>query len=171
MKRCLKTRREARNSARRLPKTNGLYDVPVFPQDKIQGAIDNLDKFISRPQFADIEAEYRSFNDRPEWYQLFGGPPKIQQLAYRLNHHVQYDFLYRQWSAVSHAKDFSEFIAVDSTGESGIRGIRDAGSLQEVSLFAATFMVEATRILIRNFDQRRILPRITIETSARCFAS
>lgn len=126
-------------------------DVPVFPQDKIQAAIDNMDKLLARPQFAEIEAEYRSFKNRPEWYQLFGGPPNIQQLAYRLNHHVQYDFLYRHWSAVSHAQDFSNFIAVDSTGESGVRGIRDAGSLQEVSRFAATLMVEATRILIKEF--------------------
>ena len=126
-------------------------EIPILPQDKVQYAIDNLNKFLSRDQFVEIEREYRSFKDAPHWYQLFGGPATIQQLAYRLNHHVQYDFLYRHWSTVAHAQDFSKFIAVDSTGESGIRGLRDAGPLQEVSRFAATFLVEATRIMLIEF--------------------
>jgi hypothetical protein len=126
-------------------------DVPVLPQDKVRTAIDNLEALLKREQFVEIEAEYQSFPKRPHWYQLFSGPPNIQQLAYRLNHHAQYDFLYRQWSAVAHAHDFSKFIGVDSTGESGIRGIRDAGDLQEVSRFQAAFIVEATRIMLLEF--------------------
>ena len=125
--------------------------IPILPQDKIQAAIDNLNRLLSREQFEEIEREYHSFKNAPHWYQLFGGPSSIQQLAYKMNHHVQYDFLYRHWSSVAHAQDFSKFIAVDATGESGIRGLRDAGPLQEVSRFAATFIVEATRIMLIEF--------------------
>lgn len=132
-------------------KDKWVTELPVLPQDRVKAAIDNMRQLLAREQFSDIEAEYESFEKPPHWYQLFGGPANIQQLAYALNHHVQYDFLYRQWSTIAHAHDFSSFLAIDSTGESGIRGIRDAGPLQEVSRFAAMFMVEATRRILIEF--------------------
>jgi len=140
--------KQFRASAR---KDKWIKEIPTLPQDKVQKAIDNLNKLLSREQFVEIEKQYHSFKDSPHWYQLFDGPASIQQLAYRLNRHVQYDFLYRHWSTVAHAQDFSKFIGVDSTGESGIRGLRDAGPLQEISRFAATFIVEATRIMLLEF--------------------
>ena len=112
------------------------------------------EELLGRGQFSDIEKEYNSFDRPPHWFQLFGGPSSIQQLAYRLAHHSQYDFLYRQWSTVAHAHDFSQFLAVAATGESGIRGIRDVTPMQQVSRFAATFMVEATRRILLEFCPR-----------------
>lgn len=134
-----------------IEKDKWISDLPTPPQDQVQAGIDNMKQLLDRDQFSDIEAEYKTFKSPPNWFQLFGGPANIQQLAYALKRHVHYDFLYRQWSTVAHAHDFSKFIAVDSTGESGIRGIRDAGPLQEVSRFMATFMVAATRQLLLEF--------------------
>jgi hypothetical protein len=134
-----------------IAKDKWVHDLPPLPQDKVQAAIVNMRNLLSRDQFSSIEKEYIQFSRPPHWYQLFGGPTNLQQLAYALNHHVQYDFLYRQWSAIAHAHDFSTFLAVSSTGESGIRGIRDAGALQDLSRFAATFMVEATRRMLLEF--------------------
>ena len=108
---------------------------------------DNI-SLLARDQFAAIEAEFASTKGTVPWYALFEGPSTLQQLAYSLDRHVQYDFLYRQWSNVAHAQDFSRFLAVDSTGTSGIRGIRDATPLQEISRFAATFMIDATRMML-----------------------
>ena len=132
-------------------KDKWIRHLPVLPQDQVQARIDNLRKLLSRDQFSEIEKEYMRFDRSPHWYQLFGGPATIQQLAYQLNRHAHYDFLYRQWSAVAHAHDFSEFLTVSSTGESGIRGLRDADPLQEVSRFAAGFMLEATRRMLLEF--------------------
>ncbi len=132
-------------------KDKWIKEIPIFPQEKVQNAIDNLKKLLTREQFEIIEIEYLSFKDAPPWYRLFSGPPNILQLAYRLNRHAEYDFLYRYWSANAHAQDFSKFLAVDPTGDSGIRGLRDVGSLQEVSRFAATFFLEATRIMLLEF--------------------
>jgi len=132
-------------------KDKWVHDLPALPQDKVRAAIENLRQLLAKPQFSAIEREYAQFKRPPYWYQLFGGPSTLQQLAYALNHHVQYDFIYRRWSTVAHAHDFSSFLAVSSTGEGGIRGIRDAGPLQELSRFAATFMVEATRRMLIEF--------------------
>ena len=125
--------------------------LPMPPQDKVQSAIDRLKHLLARDQFAAIEAEFASTKGTVPWYALFEGPSTLQQLAYSLDRHVQYDFLYRQWSNVAHAQDFSRFLAVDSTGTSGIRGIRDATPLQEISRFAATFMIDATRMMLAEF--------------------
>jgi Family of unknown function (DUF5677) len=125
--------------------------LPMPPQDKVQPAIGRLKHLLAREQFATIEAEFASTRGTVPWYALFGGPSNLQQLAYSLDRHVQYDFLYRQWSNVAHAQDFSRFLAVDSTGASGIRGIRDASPLQEISRFAATFMLDATRMMLAEF--------------------
>lgn len=134
-----------------IEKDNWVHDLPPVPQDKLRAAIDNLTKLLNRPQFEAIEAEYAKFKHPPHWYRLFGGPANLQQLAYALNHHAQYDFLYRRWSTVAHAVDFSSFLAVSPSGERGIRGIRDAAPLQDLSRFASTFMVEATRRMLMEF--------------------
>jgi hypothetical protein len=134
-----------------IKKDKWIQDLPTLPQDQVHKAIDNLQKLVRRDQFSDIEKEYRTFEKPPHWYRLFGGPASIQQLAYKLNRHSQYDYLYRNWSTIAHAHDFSKFIAVDSAGESGIRGIRDVGPLQEVSMFAAEIILEATRRMLLEF--------------------
>jgi hypothetical protein len=132
-------------------KDKWIGDLPLPPQDRVHEAIERMKKLLARDQFAEVEIEYSRFSSSPHWYQFFDGPPTIQQLAYRVHRHSLYDLLYRYWSSVSHAQDFSKFLAVDSTGEAGIRGLRDAGPLQDVSRFAATFMVESTRRMLLEF--------------------
>jgi len=121
------------------------------PSVEVQKSIDNLSDLLSRNQFKSIISEIAKYKRRPNWYTLFGGPANIQQLAYHLKRHVHYDFLYRQWSNVAHAHDFSPFIAVTSTGEGGIRGIRNPEPIKEVSRFAATFMIDATILMLQEF--------------------
>ena len=112
-----------------IKKDKWINDLPTMPQDQVQRGIENLQKLLARDQFSDIEKEYMTFSRPPHWYQLFGGPSSIQQLAYELKHHAHYDFLYRQWSTVAHAHDFSKFLSIASTGESGIRGMTAASPL------------------------------------------
>jgi hypothetical protein len=132
-------------------KDKWIDDLPLPPQERVHQAIDRMERLLATDQFEEVEIEYSKFSSPPYWYQLFDGPSTIQQLAYRLQHHSLYDLLYRYWSSVSHAQDFSKFLAVDSTGAAGIRGFRDAGLLQNVSRFAATFIVEATRRMLLEF--------------------
>lgn len=132
-------------------KDKSIIDLPNPPSEGVKNAISNLEKLLSREQFSKIQAEFESLGKNVNWYHLFGGPHSIQALAYNLERHVQYEFLYRQWSSVAHAHDFSSYLAVSSTGESGIRGIRDPDPIVEVSRFAATFMIGATRLLLKKF--------------------
>ena len=132
-------------------KDGSMKDLPMPPADEVQKAVDNLRSFLARDQFAPIEAEFATSKKRPEWYRLFGGPSNLQQLSYHLNRHAQYDFLYRQWSTVTHAHDFPSFIARTTDGHTAIRGIRDPEPIRDVSRFAATFIIRATRLLLAKF--------------------
>lgn len=126
-------------------------DFPSLPQDKITAAIANLESFLSRDQFREIQEECGRFRRELNWYQLFGGPSNLRELARHLGRPAQYEVLYRQWSTISHAEDFFPFIAPASPGKTGIRGIRDVAATNEVTTFAASFLIHATRLLINKF--------------------
>lgn len=134
-----------------IKKDKSVIDIPNPPADGVKSAIKNLENFLSREQFDEINLEFDSFGKSAKWYSLFDGPKSLQELSYHLEKHVQYEFLYRQWSSVTHALDFSKFLGISESGESGIRGIRNPDRILEVSRFAATFMIKATRLLLENF--------------------
>lgn len=124
------------------------------PPADAQKAIGNLEKMLSRPQFSVILAEYKNLSKtrrKIEWYSLFGGPKNLQELASHLKRDVQYEIMYRQWSKVAHAYDFSNFIGRTAAGESGIKGIRDPQPIINLSRFSATFIAEATRLMLQKF--------------------
>ena len=116
-----------------------------------QEAIDNLRQVLIKPHFKPIEAEYDKPKRRPHWFQLFGGPSDLHLLAKHLKREAQYEFLYRRWSTVSHANDFSRLMGVTKTGGHTIRQLRDPDAINEVMSFAPTFMLEATRAMMHKF--------------------
>jgi len=121
------------------------------PQADVSNAIKNLQSLLAKPQFHKLNQDFVSLKGKKEWYRLYGGPDNVRELARHVGKIVQYDFLYRYWSRVSHGHDFTPFIVKTPDGDSGIRGIRDASELKSVANFAATFMLNATRILIKKF--------------------
>ena len=116
-----------------------------------------LTKLLNRPQFASIEAEYTRLKKKskrePAWYHLFDGPASLESLCIHLGHGrlVMYELLYRHWSSIVHAGDLSRFITRTATGERAIWSLRNARDFQMVALSAATFILEATEKMLRNF--------------------
>jgi hypothetical protein len=137
--------------AQALRRDKTIRTVVLPAQSEVTMAIANLRQLLARSQFKDIEVEYGRRKKRPNWYALFGGPNDLRGLAQHLKRDSQYDFLYRLWSTTSHAQDFSPFIARTLRGESGIRGLRDPSQLRDVASFSATFLLEATRIVLKKF--------------------
>lgn len=126
-------------------------EFPPLPQDKVAEGIARMEKLLARDQFGEIQAEFAKFKREPRWYQLFGGPANLHDLADHLLRPAQYDVLYRQWSLASHALDFFPFLAPAPPGEKAVRGLRDIAATNEVTTFAATFLIDATRLLIGKF--------------------
>ena len=121
------------------------------PQTDVSNAIKNLQSLLAKPQLHTLNQDFLNLRGAKKWYRLYGGPENVRELARHVGRIVQYDFLYRYWSRVSHGHDFAPFIVKTADGDSGIRGIRDASELKSVANFSATFMLNATRILIKKF--------------------
>lgn len=134
-----------------LNEDSSVQDIEMPPQALVQERIDRLQNLLSEPQFEEIVEEYESLRSPKRWYRLFGGPSNRRELAHHLDKSAIYDFLYRRWSSVSHAHDFSPFILRTGDGEGVIRPIRDPAELKNVANFSATFMLTATRKLIGKF--------------------
>jgi len=136
---------------RAIEEDKNVRDFPLPPQDEIQDAIDNLHSLLSRNQFREIILERSKCAREPKWYSMFDGPKNLRELSRYLSRTAQYDVLYRQWSMSTHAQDFSPFITRDLQGEPAIRGLRETKSIKKVTVFATTFLLDATRILIEKF--------------------
>lgn len=130
-------------------------NVTLPDPTEVQKAIANLQNLLARPQFQSIEAEFSKYKSkhkrRPNWYRLFGGPSNLQELARHLNKNAQYEFLYRSWSTISHAHDLSRFITRTTEGDPAIRGLRDPSQIKDVAIFAASFILNATRLVLGKF--------------------
>jgi hypothetical protein len=123
-------------------------NFPLPPEDEVSNAINNLTHLLTRDQFKAIVLEYTRHKREPKWYALFGGPSKLRDLARHLRRTAQYDILYHGWSMSTHAQDFRPFLAPDETGQGAIQGLRNLSTTYEVTTFAVTFIIDATRLLI-----------------------
>ena len=134
-----------------IAKDKWVHDLPPLPQDKVQAAIVNMRNLLSRDQFCDLSRK-NTFNSAghligiscSETHQPAAvglRPEPSCSVRFPLPPMVRYRPRAR----------FLNFPGCLIHSESGIRGIRDAGALQDLSWFAATFMVEATRRMLLEF--------------------
>lgn len=134
-----------------IQKDESVQSLPLPPKTEIDKAVNSLRGLLSDPQFASIYKDFLTLPRRKAWYRLYGGPNDLRELSYRVGRSAFYDWMYRYWSRVSHARDFGPFIAEDLKGRGLIAPIRDPQHLKGVANFAATFMLVATRKLITKF--------------------
>ena len=128
----------------------GKIDLPNMDWDK---RINNLMSMFAQPEFAPIEQEWQAVRKArkhdPQWYELFGGPYSIRELALRTGQVSCYEFLYRPWSDSVHAASCLESIGQDESGMTVMRPIRHPEGLQLVAFFATTICLELSRLLIQ----------------------
>jgi len=138
-----------------------LADDPLFTdmeivKDDYQKRIANLERMFARPEFAPIEAEWQAKrrNSDPAWYSLFDGPPSIRDLALRLKHGANYEFLYRPWSNAVHAGDcFANIVRGDNGGQH-IRPLRHPEGLQAMIAFAVGVCLAVNRTLLDRYGTK-----------------
>lgn len=118
-------------------------------------AIENLESLLGTPNYQIAEAEYQKVKKTrkrmPAWYSLFGGPRSLRELAKHVNRPAQYDFLYRQWSRIIHAGDLSRFLRRTSKGDAAFKPLRNHEEMAQVSQYAASFILDATRKVLGKF--------------------
>jgi hypothetical protein len=125
--------------------------MPLPPQRELQKAAARLNSLLSSQQLKQINTEFHNLKGKKAWYKLQGGPNNLRDLAHHVGRSALYDFIYRQWSRVTHAHDFGPFIRKDAKGQAVIRAIRSPEELKNVTNYSATICLAATRKLIGKF--------------------
>lgn len=129
--------------------------IETPPVEEARREASNLRAVLTKPQFEPIETEWQRLREsrrrRPSWYQLFDGPSNMHQMARRFRSEARYEVLYRKWSSVAHASDFSRVVIASPAGPGTIRRLRDPDLLGEVMQFAPLFLLRATHLMIRKF--------------------
>ena len=127
--------------------------LPSFPN--LSQSIQNLKSLLNDPNYQVADYEYQNLKSKrkrkPNWYSLFGGPGTLRELAKHLSRGAQYDVLYRSWSRITHADDLSRFLTQTNRGSPTFNPIRNPKELKQVSKIASTFILGATRKMIRKF--------------------
>ena len=119
-------------------------------QKEARQARANLSSMLAKPHIVRIEEEYNRRNN-PKWYQLFKGPPNTEALARHLKRGAQYTMLYRHWSTIVHAQDFSSFLMRTTNGRSVIKRLRDTSEIKLTANLGATFCIETTRMALGKY--------------------
>jgi 4-alpha-glucanotransferase len=110
--------------------------------------------YAGQPDFASVDAErlrLLSMTRHPKWYQAFGGPKSICQLAKHLKSEGQWLTLYGQWSEVSHALGPTRFQRRDASNDPTTRLLRDSSEFSEVVGFSASFLIRSIRLVLGRF--------------------
>ena len=133
-----------------------LNHINLPPEADPSAAADNMRQLLAKPQYQVAEAEYQQRKKRmkrlPQWFSLFGGSSNLRDLAISLRRGAEYEILYRQWSTIAHGHDVSRFLVpTDTGGEASIYSLRNAKELPQIALYAASYMLDATRALILKF--------------------
>ena len=120
----------------------------------IQKAKAKLQVVLTKPNLQPIESEYLKQikykkNNNIQWYSLFGGPANLRALANQLQRGGFYEILYRQWSTIVHGEDFSSFMDNTNKGNIAIRRLRDPAKIREIANFAAIFLLDTTRLILK----------------------
>lgn len=86
-----------------------------------------------------------------KWYELFGGPTNVRQLAKHLGCLATYDELYANWSAVVHGQGIAHLMGAVRGAVMEIEPLRSTKAIRSISLYAATFLLRGTQIMDQNF--------------------
>ena len=126
----------------------------VRPERARPEEIDNLKSGLAQPGYAEAYAEYQRLSVRrpAEWYQLFGGPNTLRDMAREVGREGAYAGLYGEWSILGHAKDaLLRHMTQGQAGGPAVRPIRNPETIPQTVNFAVDFALEATRLMIEKY--------------------
>ena len=129
-----------------------VYDnIDATERFDLTAARANLESLLSNPRYVEAAREYerlkRKMRRGPQWFQLFGGPDSIEQLAARVSMADWYQILYRDWSGVVHATDVITGKVSSRNQSTEIRQLRWAGGAGAVYNFAVSLALSTFRHL------------------------
>jgi hypothetical protein len=132
-----------------------LQAINLPPMPNLPQAIQNLQSLLGKPNYQIAEAEYhrltKTRKGSPRWYSFFDGPRSLEELSRHMGRSAQYEFLYRYWSSITHARDFSRYLTRTSGGSPAFKPLRNPKDIKQISSIAASLILHATRKVLGKF--------------------
>jgi hypothetical protein len=127
-------------------------ESPVYPW--MEQRIAELNQILSLPKYADTKVEYARLREagikNPSWYQFYGGPKNIEQLAHYLKRDAMYEVLYRGWSGPIHGTDIIQGkLAADPDHALNIVHLRNLKSVTEVAQWSMNLSLMIFTLFIK----------------------
>ena len=128
------TTKEGRRILEEIARDTSAFKITRVPSADLP-PVEQLEAELRVEPFTEIEAEWirtgRAARGRfLKWYQLFGGPENLRQLADRVGRAALYDLLYRQWSASAHVESVLRNVEIRGSAKAAIPSLRDPSELQ-----------------------------------------
>lgn len=144
---------EGRELAKKLKGT--MYDgIDLRDKFDLESARANLKILLKKPLYRETAAEYevvRKNSRNPRWYQLFGGPRSVEQLANQVKMPEFYELLYRSWSGVAHATDVVAGKVSSREGVTQIHQIRSPERVESVYSIAIGLSIRIYKVIMDKY--------------------
>jgi len=130
-----------------------------FDEEDTMKILKEVEEELQNNKYAKINSEREKIikgnrgNKYPKWYSYFNGPRSLYKLSIHLKRQAQYLNLYNDWSRKSHAIDFSQVYLKNDKSGIEIKQIRAKDEFVNVSSFTSLFLIEATRMMIKNYRE------------------
>jgi hypothetical protein len=120
-----------------------------------QDSVQRLQRVLQRPSMAAVEAEYQRLKiksrRKPEWFQLFDGPPNRRQLARAVGREAEYLVLYAPWSASAHGTDAAAYLRAGDAQNAAFSALRSPHQMQFLANMTVAIFTRATQKMIQHF--------------------
>jgi hypothetical protein len=117
-----------------------------------------LKKKLNSELFRDTEREYQTLKGKkdwlPKWYQLFGGPKNLFEMARRTEWLTFYKIFYRPWSAAVHGTDAGSLVLQLRDGSAEFKDLRNEDGLQFGVDGANPLLETASLLMARKFGSK-----------------
>jgi Family of unknown function (DUF5677) len=131
-------------------------DSLMKPRNKsTSNVVKSLRRLLKSDLFRETEAEYKRLkqknNRHPKWYNLFGGPGNIYDLADRVGWPAFYWVFYQRWSATVHGTDAARLCVELPDGSGEFAALRSDEGSNNAVFGANLFLERASELMVKRF--------------------
>jgi len=132
---------------KRQDKVHQHIDFLHRPPTGISIALRDVDQKLRKKKFKTVLDDLTSDTGKlMKWHSIDKGPRNLEQLAYRLGKPLEYEFLYRYFSEISHAHNTTH-ATVQDQGKHFMAQMRNASGAETVYKMSTTYLINAAELI------------------------
>lgn len=141
-------RGKAIHSIKKKDKIHFQIDIEKMAKN-VSSGIHDVNKKLEKEKFKKVlEKLTKVDNKLMKWYSINNGPTSFEQLAHRLGKPLEYEFLYRYFSKLSHAQSVGHIFTTDQTGHY-ISQMRNSSNAETIYMITTNYLILATKSIAK----------------------